>query len=59
MSANVYFVKTVNGCKDLSIISLQDEQWRLGFPFFRNKISNLEIEWSKNILHKLELQDNS
>ena len=28
MSAWVYFMKTVNGCKDVSIMSLQDEQWR-------------------------------
>ena len=25
MSARVYFMKTVNGCKDVSILSLQDE----------------------------------
>ena len=29
MSARVYFMKTVNGCKDVSIMSPQDEQWRL------------------------------
>ena len=28
MSARVYFMKTVNGCKDVSIMSPQDEQWR-------------------------------
>ena len=28
MSARVYFMKTVNGYKDVSIMSLQDEQWR-------------------------------
>ena len=28
MSARVYFMKTVNGCKDVSMMSLQDEQWR-------------------------------
>ena len=28
MSARVYFMKTVNGCKDVSLMSLQDEQWR-------------------------------
>ena len=28
MSARVYFMKTVNDCKDVSIISPQDEQWR-------------------------------
>ena len=28
MSARVYLMKTVNGCKDISIISPQDEQWR-------------------------------
>ena len=28
MSARVYFMKTVNGCKDMSIMSPQDEQWR-------------------------------
>ena len=27
MSARVYFMKTVNGCKDVSIMSLQDEHW--------------------------------
>ena len=26
MSARVYFMKTVNGCKDVSIMSTQDEQ---------------------------------
>jgi len=26
MSARVYFMKTVNGCKDVSIMSPQDEQ---------------------------------
>ena len=26
MSATVYFMKTVNGCKDVSIMSPQDEQ---------------------------------
>ena len=26
MSARVYFIKTVNGCKDASIMSPQDEQ---------------------------------
>ena len=26
VSAKVYFMKTVNGCKDVSIMSLQDEQ---------------------------------
>ena len=29
MSARVYFMKTVNGCKDVSIMSPQDKQWRL------------------------------
>ena len=28
MSARVYFMKTINGCKDVSIMSPQDEQWR-------------------------------
>ena len=28
MSARVYFMKTVNGCKDVSMMSPQDEQWR-------------------------------
>ena len=28
MSARVYFMKTVNGRKDVIIMSLQDEQWR-------------------------------
>ena len=28
MSARVYFMKTVNGCKDVSIMSLQDTQWK-------------------------------
>ena len=28
MSAGVYFIKTVNGCKDVSVMSSQDEQWR-------------------------------
>ena len=28
MSARVYFKKTINGCKDVSIMSPQDEQWR-------------------------------
>ena len=28
MSARVYFMKTVNGCKDVSIMSPQGEQWR-------------------------------
>ena len=28
MSARVYFMKTANGCKDVSIMSPQDEQWR-------------------------------
>jgi len=28
MSARVYFMKTVNGCKDVSVMSSQDEQWR-------------------------------
>ena len=28
MSARVYFMKTVNGCKDVSTMSLQDQQWR-------------------------------
>ena len=28
MSARVYFMKTVNGCKDVNIMSPQDEQWR-------------------------------
>ena len=28
MSARVYFMKTVNGCKDVSRMSSQDEQWR-------------------------------
>ena len=27
MSARVYLMKTVNGCKDVSIMSPQDEQW--------------------------------
>ena len=26
MSARVYFMKTANGCKDVSFMSLQDEQ---------------------------------
>ena len=26
MSARVYFMKTLNGCKDMSIMSPQDEQ---------------------------------
>ena len=28
MSARVYFMKTVNGCKYVSIMSPQDKQWR-------------------------------
>ena len=28
MSARVYFMKTVTGCKNVSIMSLQDDQWR-------------------------------
>ena len=28
MSARVYLMKRVNDCKDVSIMSLQDEQWR-------------------------------
>ena len=28
MSARVYLMKTINGCKDVSIMSPQDEQWR-------------------------------
>ena len=28
MTARVYFMKTVNGCKDVFIMSLQDEQRR-------------------------------
>ena len=28
MSARVYFMKTVNGCKNVSLMSPQDEQWR-------------------------------
>ena len=28
MSARVYTMKPVNGCKDMSIMSPQDEQWR-------------------------------
>ena len=28
MSARVYFMKKVNGCKDVSVMSLQDEQWK-------------------------------
>ena len=28
MSARVYYMKTVNGFKDVSIMSPQDEQWR-------------------------------
>ena len=28
MSAKVYFVKNVKDCKDVSIMSPQDEQWR-------------------------------
>ena len=28
MSARVYYMKTVNGCKDVFIMSLQDEQRR-------------------------------
>ena len=28
MSSRVYFMKTVNGCKDVSIMSPQDEQGR-------------------------------
>ena len=31
MSARVYFMKRVNGCKDVSIIYPQDKQWRPGF----------------------------
>ena len=29
------------------------------FPFFQNKTSILEMEWSKNLLRKLEFRDNS
>ena len=28
MSARVYFIKRIKDCKDVSIMSLQDEQWR-------------------------------
>ena len=28
MSSIVYLMKTLNGCKDVSLILLQDEQWR-------------------------------
>ena len=30
MSARVYFMKTVNGCKDVSLMSPQDKQWKDG-----------------------------
>jgi len=30
MSAKVYFMKRVKDFKDVSIMSLQDEQWRQG-----------------------------
>ena len=30
MSARVYFMKTLNGCKDVSIMSPQDEQLKNG-----------------------------
>jgi len=29
MSARVYFMERVKDCKDVSIMSPQDEQWRL------------------------------
>ena len=31
----------------------------VGFPFFRKKISILEMEWSGNLLRKPEFRDNS
>ena len=32
------------------------EKLRIGFPFFRKKISILEMEWSGNLLRKLEFR---
>ena len=32
---------------------------QIGFPFFRKKISILEMEWSRNLLRKPEFRDNS
>ena len=34
-------------------------RFQLGFPFFRKKISILEMEWSGNLLRKPEFRDNS
>ena len=50
MSARVYFMKTVIGCKDVSIMSLQVEQWRRSMVLFCNFLVLLSTTvWSQNI----------
>ena len=36
-----------------------DGGFKVGFPFFRNKISSLEMERSGNLLREPEFRDNS
>ena len=46
MSARVYFMNMVNGCKDVSIMSPQDEQWKRTCNFL---VLLSTIECSENI----------
>ena len=52
MSARVYLMKTVNGCKDVSIMSLQDEQGRLQFSCFTTTVCSQNT--NKQIFNKAD-----
>ncbi len=41
MSARVYFMKRVKDCKDVSIMSFQDEQWRRTSLFFTQTVPDI------------------
>ena len=66
MSARVYFMKRVKDCKDVSIMSPQDEQWKrtsllflytLIFLFYlmQSKRKQTKCEHSRRISYRLQL----
>ena len=58
-SFNVFHTVFKSLFSSYKFYNLISEACLLGFPFFRKKISILEMEWSGNLLRKPEFRDNS
>ena len=67
MSARVYFMKRVKDCKDVSIMSPQDEQWTVyctlqfscftKYTLMQSKHKQTKCEHSRRNFYRLQLSD--